>query len=87
MQAITSQYGFEQAALLAVQAGADLLAYGNNLVYDPDVAQRAIAALKTAVEQSQLTEERIAQSYNRIVALKQKCAPTTVPGACGVPGK
>ena len=35
MQAITSQYGFEQAAVLAVQAGADLLAYGNNLVYDP----------------------------------------------------
>ena len=85
MQAITGQYGFEQAAVLAVQAGADLLAYGNNLVYDPDVAQRAIAALKSAVDQGQLTEARIAQSYNRILALKQKCAPTTVPGACGVP--
>ncbi len=57
MQAITSQYGFEQAAVLAVQAGADLLAYGNNLVYDPDVAQRAIAALSSAVQQGQLTED------------------------------
>ena len=85
MQAITGEYGFEQAAVLAIQAGADLLAYGNNLVYDPDVAQRAIAALKSAVDQGELTEARIAQSYNRILALKQKCAPTTVPGACGVP--
>lgn len=86
MQAITGQYGFEQAAVLAVQAGADLLAYGNNLNYDPDVAQRAIAAIEAAVQQGQLTEERIAQSYRRILTLKQKCAPTAIPGACGVPG-
>ncbi len=86
MQAITGQYGFEQAAVLAVQAGADLLAYGNNLVYDPDVAPRAIAALTAAVQQGQLTEDRIHQSYQRILVLKQKCAPTTVPGACGIPG-
>ncbi|MFN8469622.1 MAG: glycoside hydrolase family 3 protein [Caldilineaceae bacterium] len=86
MQAITSQYGFEQAAVLAVQAGADLLAYGNNLDYDPNVAQRALATLAAAVQQGKLTEERIAQSYQRILALKQKCAPATVPGACGVPG-
>ena len=86
MQAITGQYGFEQAAVLAVQAGADLLAYGNNLNYDPDVAQRAIAALAAAVQQGQLTEDRIAQSHHRILALKQKCAPTAVPGTCGVPG-
>ena len=72
MQAITSQYGFEQAAVLAIQAGADLLAYGNNLVYDPDVAQRAIAALSAAVQQGQLTEERIAQSYQRMLVLKEK---------------
>jgi beta-N-acetylhexosaminidase len=72
MQAITSQYGFEQAAVLAVQAGADLLAYGNNLIYDPDVAQRAIEALVVAVEHGKLTEERIQQSYRRVLALKGK---------------
>ena len=86
MQAITSQYGFEQAAVLAVQAGADLLAYGNNLVYDPNVTQRALAALTAAVQQGQLTEDRIHRSYLRILALKQECAPTAVPSACGVPG-
>lgn len=72
MQAITGQYGFEQAAVLAVQAGADLLAYGNNLAYDPNVAQRAVAALSAAVKQGQLTEARIAQSYQRMLVLKDK---------------
>ena len=70
MGAITQQYGFEQAAVLAVQAGADVLAYGNNLVYDPDVAQRAIGALLGAVERGELSEARIDESYRRIMALK-----------------
>jgi beta-N-acetylhexosaminidase len=72
MQAITSQHGFEQAAVLAVQAGADVLAYGNNLIYDPDVAQRAIAALIAAVNRGELTTERIEESYRRVLALKDK---------------
>jgi beta-N-acetylhexosaminidase len=72
MQAITSHYGLEQAAVLAVQAGADLLAYGNNLVYDPQVAQRAISALAAAVTRSELTKERIDGSYQRLLRLKAK---------------
>jgi beta-N-acetylhexosaminidase len=72
MRAITSQYGFEQAAVLAIQAGADILAYGNNLVYDPAVAQRALAALKAGVERGELSEERIAQSYRRVLSLKAR---------------
>jgi beta-N-acetylhexosaminidase len=70
MGAITAQYGFEQAAVLAVQAGADILAYGNNLIYDPAVAERSIAALLAAVERGELSEERIDESYRRVMALK-----------------
>jgi beta-N-acetylhexosaminidase len=70
MGAITAQYGFEQAAVLAVQAGADILAYGNNLVYDPNVAERAIAALLAAVERGELSEARIDESHRRVMALK-----------------
>lgn len=77
MGAITAQYGFEQAAVLAVQAGADVLAYGNNLVYDPDVAARAITALLAAVARGELSEERIDESYRRVLALKD--------GACNGP--
>ena len=60
------------AAKHAVQAGADILAYGNNLVYDPDVTQRALAALQGAVERGELSEARIDESYRRILALKQR---------------
>jgi beta-N-acetylhexosaminidase len=72
MGAITAQHGFEQAAVMAIGAGADILAYGNNLVYDPDVAGRAIAALLAAVERGELSEERIDESYRRITALKSR---------------
>ena len=74
MGAITAQYGFEQAAVLAVQAGADVLAYGNNLVYNPDVTQRAIAALLAAVERGELSEARIDESCGRIMRLKKRNA-------------
>jgi beta-N-acetylhexosaminidase len=77
MGAITGQYGFEQAAVMAVQAGADVLAYGNNLIYDPDVALRAIGALLAAVERGELSEERIEESYRRIQGLKaRRSSPT-----------
>ncbi len=72
MQAVAGQYGFAEAAVLAVQAGADLLAYGNNLVYDPDVAQRALVALLAAVKRGEISEERVEASYVRILALKSK---------------
>jgi beta-N-acetylhexosaminidase len=72
MQAIAGRYGFEQAAVLAVQAGADILAYGNNLIYDPEVAQRALAALAAAVESGALSEARVDESYRRIRALKSR---------------
>lgn len=70
MAAITGQYGFEQAAVMAVQAGADILAYGNNLIYDPDITGRAVAALLAAVERGELSEARIDESYRRVMALK-----------------
>jgi beta-N-acetylhexosaminidase len=72
MGAITQAYGFDQAAVLAVQAGADILAYGNNLVYDPDVAAKAIGALRGAVARGELTVARIEASYRRVAALKEQ---------------
>lgn len=72
MGAITENYGFAEAVVLAVQAGADMLALGNNLVYDPDVAAHTIAILLKAVADGAISEERIDASYARIMALKAK---------------
>ena len=72
MKAITAQYGFAEAVVQAVQAGADMLTFGNNLEYDPDVAVHAIAILMQAVAAGVISEQRIDESYERILALKGK---------------
>ncbi|GAB1409037.1 glycoside hydrolase family 3 protein [Desulfovibrionales bacterium] len=71
MRAITDQYGLEHALVRAVQAGVDILVFGNNLDYDPDIVPKALDILEQAVRDGRLTAERIAQSYARISALKK----------------
>ena len=70
MKAITAQYGFAEAVVQAVRAGADMLTFGNNLEYDPDVAAHVIAILTQAVADGVISAQRIAASYARILALK-----------------
>ena len=72
MKAITAQYGFAEAVVQAVQAGVDMLTFGNNLDYDPDVAAHAIAILLQAVATGAIDEQRIDESYERILALKAR---------------
>jgi beta-N-acetylhexosaminidase len=70
MQAITNFYPFEQAVGLAVKAGVDIINIGNNLLYGPDTAARAVAAIRGLVERGEIPPERIDQSYSRIMRLK-----------------
>ncbi len=72
MRAITDQYGIEEAAILALAAGVDLIVIGNNLVDDPLVLSRLIPAILQAIESGRLTEERILQSWQRVQKLKEK---------------
>lgn len=65
MASVTERYGVGEAALLAIQAGCDLV------LMPADLAQ-AVAALKTAVQQGTLTEERIDESVTRILTLKYR---------------
>ena len=75
MGAITQYYGFETAAELAVEAGADILAYANNsTVYDPTIPARAFQVIKGMVESGAIKESRIDQSYRRIMQLKERLA-------------
>jgi beta-N-acetylhexosaminidase len=72
MGAIADNYGFEEAVVGTVAAGVDVVTVGNNLEYDPDVAARIIDILAAAVADGRLSEERIDESYRRILALKAK---------------
>ncbi|RIK39458.1 MAG: glycoside hydrolase family 3 [Chloroflexi bacterium] len=80
MRAISRQYDFETAVHLAVEAGVDILAIANNLVYAEDWAARTIDILHTLVEQGKVSAERIDQSYRRIMRLKARLAPPAQEG-------
>ncbi len=67
MKAIADNYGVGQAAVLAVKAGADMLAYTS--MNNPITAHQAI---KAAVINSEISEERINDSVRRILLKKLK---------------
>ena len=79
MKAITEFYGLDEAIRLAIEAGADILLFGNNLVYDPDIVPRAHGVIRKLVDAGVVTRERIARSYRRIMRLK---GSLNRPGDC-----
>jgi beta-N-acetylhexosaminidase len=72
MRAIAGRYGLEQALPEALNAGIDVLCFGNNLSYDPDIAPKAVAILERAVAAGTVTEARIEEAYGRVRALQRK---------------
>ncbi|PWN05416.1 glycoside hydrolase family 3 protein [Rhodohalobacter mucosus] len=72
MEAIRSFYGLRESIARAVQAGVDVVVFANNSVYDPDVVPKVIDIIVSLVEEGTLTEERIAESYNRIMNQKRE---------------
>lgn len=65
MDAIREEYSIEKAAVLAVNAGVDIL-------LAPDDGQKVYQALQKAVENGTVSRERIDESVARILALKIK---------------
>jgi beta-glucosidase len=70
MGAIANRYGTEEAAVLAVEAGADILLM-------PLHPEKAIDAVCAAVESGRIAPEKIEAAIERIWRTKQKvCSPT-----------
>lgn len=65
MRAITDNYSAGEAALLALEAGADILLMPENL-------DQAFSRLVRAVEEGTLSQERLDESVLRILRLKEK---------------
>jgi beta-N-acetylhexosaminidase len=76
MKAIADRYGLEEAIRLAIDAGVDMLLFGNNVSYDPAIAEHATGIIRHFVEKGVISAERIDASYRRIMALKTR---TIVP--------
>ena len=72
MQAITDHFSFEETIQYSLKAGADILDFGNNLVYEPDLGSEAITAILNLLDKGVISEERIEASFQRIWRAKQK---------------
>ena len=71
MQAIMAYHSREEAIMLAVNAGADIILFGNNLVYEQDLGAKLHAELVRLVETGKIPQKRILESWKRIMALKE----------------
>lgn len=88
MSGITSQFSIPEAAVKAVQAGADIVLVAQSK-YNED-GKRAVEQLVRAVRDGHVPEERIDESVRRIAAAKQRAAflaAETSAGAAKKDGK
>lgn len=70
MKAITDYYGLSNAIELSINAGVDILVFGNNLIYDEMIATKAIDIIKKLIDDGKISKERIDESYQRIMKMK-----------------
>ena len=80
MQGISGHVGVEEAAVLALAAGADALCLGHDL--HEEAVERVHAAIVGAVRSGRLGEERVADAAARVAALGRWASPTDA-GAAG----
>ena len=72
MGAISGRWGLEEAAVMAFQAGVDLILFGPWSGVEPGDSWRIFDALKKAVDEGMITLERLEQSVKRILASKKE---------------
>ena len=76
MKAIASHYGLKQAVQYGIEAGLDVLCFGNNMNFDPNIGERAAGLIEQLVAAGKISEARIDQSFQRIQKLKQRHSPS-----------
>ncbi len=72
MKAISDNYGLDAAVRLAIEAGNDILLFGNNTgSYDENIAAKAAESVERLVRTGVIPAERIDASFRRIMKLKK----------------
>lgn len=75
MKAISGHYGLENAIQFGIEAGLDLLCFGNNMSYDPNIGEKAMGIILRLVESGKISEARIDESFHRLRNLKENSRP------------
>jgi beta-N-acetylhexosaminidase len=77
MKAIADNYSIPEAVRLAVNAGADILVFGNQLA-NPQNPQEIIDLIYNDVQNGQIAASRIDEAYQHVMALKEKLVEKAV---------
>jgi beta-N-acetylhexosaminidase len=72
MKAIADRCSLEEAARQGIEAGLDMLCFGNNLNYDPNIGAKAAGIILGLVEAGTISEARIDESFRRVQKLKHQ---------------
>jgi beta-N-acetylhexosaminidase len=67
--AITETFGADEAVLLALEAGNDLLLFANQAAYDPAIVERVVGIVAAAVRSGRIPESRIDEALDRVQAV------------------
>ena len=70
MKAVNQLFDFETILKKSIEAGVDVLVFGNNLEYDEQIPEKAVKTIVNMVAKGELSKERIQTSYQRILAAK-----------------
>lgn len=74
MKAIADNYGLEQALTMAINAGADMLIFGNQLSETPQDPTELVDIVMKKIAQGEISEQRIDEAYQHILKFKQTLA-------------
>ena len=88
MNAIRNHYELGRALELSINAGADMLMFGNNTENEPQNPSQLIDLIEAKVKSGQISAQRINQAYERILKFKQFIAvhgknPVSASGIAG----
>jgi len=73
MQAITKNYGTEQAIKMAINAGVDIMTFSNNIAgSDLRTVHMVHGIIRAQVESGEIKRSRIDESYRRIMKFKSR---------------
>jgi len=80
MRAIRDEYGLKTALEKSINAGVDMLIFGNNLQYEANIAHHAVDLIETLVLDGRISQQRLQDAADRVCQLKQ-----SMDLACQVP--
>jgi len=70
MAAVNAIFDFDTILQMSIDAGVDILVFGNNLKYDTDIPSKVIKSVKKMVADGKISKERLRESYDRIMKAK-----------------